>query len=245
MFRYLGGLSGDAWSVQCVERFLHHYAGDAAQVNNSLPRVPLRQVASKLRSEWRSCDHRRGSSAPVCSCVRETIRARHWIYRPSMRSIGLLHGAKRNSPPRTHSRARSRSSTHWHARTQAHAQRMHAHAHLWRLTEVRQERIDLLVERGLPHSLPTGSVPHPQKVELRGRDRRGRPIVWCVACRPCKMRRADWAYHLPVVCAHACTCVCASEPARVSLRSAPIASTAPPPASPSLPLSLRARTHEC
>ena len=44
----------------------------------------------------------------------------------------------------------------------------------------RQEQIHILVERGLPHSLPTGSVPDAKKVELRGRDRRGRPIVWCV-----------------------------------------------------------------
>jgi hypothetical protein len=150
-----GGPLDDTLRVQCVERFLCHFAGDAQKV--LAPTNPLcvpNQCAARM---YGSSPHQPITAfASVSDC------------RPSMQSSGLSHGARRNPPARRqHALARVSNSraSHW----QAHAFGAVA----------RQEQIHILVERGLPHSLPTGSVPDAKKVELRGRDRRGRPIVWC------------------------------------------------------------------
>ena len=102
-----GGPLDDTLRVQCVERFLCHFAGDAQKV--LAPTNPLcvpNQCAARM---YGSSPHQPITAfASVSDC------------RPSMQSSGLSHGARRNPPARRqHALARVSNSraSHW----QAHA----------------------------------------------------------------------------------------------------------------------------
>ena len=93
-----GGPLDDTLRVQCVERFLCHFAGDAQKV--LAPTNPLcvpNQCAARM---YGSSPHQPITAfASVSDC------------RPSMQSSGLSHGARRNPPARRqHAHARVSNS---------------------------------------------------------------------------------------------------------------------------------------